>query len=62
MIVSANQFFNMTPEQRKLVTEIDLTLDDYGVWYIGGTDKAVVVKHDDLACEPGTDWVEDKPL
>lgn len=59
MIVSAERFFSMTPAERELVTEIDLTLDDTCrlVDALQGG-RSLAVPHPENDIEPGTDWTK----
>lgn len=58
MIVSANQFFAMSPAERELVTEIDLTLDDTDRIYAGAVTGRMTATRNIEEVEPGTDWIK----
>lgn len=58
MRVSAAQFFAMSEADRAQATHIDMDLDREAE----RRRMPTIILHDDEPCEPGTDWIKDKPL
>lgn len=72
MRVSAAQFFAMSEAEREQVTHIDMDLDreaerrskhwDHTLSKYGPCPRAYTYELNEPIAEPGTDWIEDKPL